>query len=182
MKNFLIKLSDKNIYKTLAKEPLTYVAGAVLLAVLQTAHFTILKGGWGVTGPVSNWGAWALGAVGVDVSTWSFFSSPAAQKTLEAGFFKDGGSLRNLGVIVGACMATLFASQFKFKVIKSWRQVAAAVLGGLLMGYGARIANGCNVGALFTGTISMSLSGWIYMLGLIVGAYVGGKLLVKFFM
>ncbi len=182
MKQFLIKLSDNSIFKTLAKEPLTYVAGAALLAVLQIAHYAIFKNGWGVTGPASNWGAWVLGLFGTDVTSWSFFSSEGAQKTLEAGILKDGGSLRNIGVIVGALMATLFASQFKFKIVKSWRQVAAAVLGGLLMGYGARIANGCNVGALFTGIISMSLSGWVYMVGLVAGTFVGGKLLVKYFM
>lgn len=181
MKQFLIKLSDNSIFKTLAKEPLTYVAGAALLAVLQTAHYAIFKSGWGVTGPISNWGAWLLDFLGTDVANWSFFSSEAAKKTLDAGILNDGGSLRNIGVIVGALMATLFASQFKFKIVKSWRQVAAAVIGGLLMGYGARIANGCNVGALFTGITSMSLSGWVYMVGLVAGALVGGRLLAKFY-
>lgn len=182
MKTTLLKISDSSVYRTLAKEPLTYVAGATLLAVLQIVHFTTLKSGWGIVGPMANWGAWMLGAVGIDISSWSFFSTPTAQKTLEGGLLNDGPSLRNLGVIVGACLAALLASQFKIKPIKHGRQIVAAVLGGLLMGYGARIANGCNVGALFTGTISMSLSGWVFLLGLSAGAFVGGKLLVKFFM
>ena len=44
--------------------------------------------------------------------------------------------MRNIGIILGALFATLMASQFKIKKLKSWRQVAAAVLGGLAMGYG----------------------------------------------
>ena len=90
--------------------------------------------------------------------------------------------MRNLGIIIGALFATLLASQFKFKKIKSKKQIIAAVLGGLLMGYGARIGFGCNIGAFFSGIASMSLSGWVYGIFLFVGAYVGSKLLVKFFM
>ena len=56
------------------------------------------------------------------------------------------------------------------------------MLGGLLMGYGARIGFGCNIGALFSGIASFSVSGWVYMVFLFLGAWVGSKLLVKFFM
>ncbi|PKM86325.1 MAG: YeeE/YedE family protein, partial [Firmicutes bacterium HGW-Firmicutes-12] len=98
------------------------------------------------------------------------------------GFLNDPGSLRNLGVIFGAMLATLLASQFKIKKIKSIKQVVAAILGGLLMGYGARIAFGCNIGALFGGIASLSLSGWVFGAFLFLGAMVGSKLLVKYFM
>jgi len=74
------------------------------------------------------------------------------------------------------------ASGFKFKKIKSFKQVLAASLGGLLMGYGARIAFGCNIGALFSGIASMSLSGWVFAIFMLGGAIVGSKLLVKYFM
>ena len=90
--------------------------------------------------------------------------------------------MRNLGIIFGALMATLLASQFKIKKLKSWKQVIAAVLGGLLMGYGARIGFGCNIGALYSGISSLSLSGWAYALFLFLGAIIGSKLLVKYFM
>ena len=79
-------------------------------------------------------------------------------------------------------LATLLASQFKFKKIKAVRQVVAAVLGGLLMGYGARLAFGCNIGAFFSGIASLSLSGWLFGASLLIGAFIGSKLLIKFFM
>ena len=182
MKEFFIKLGDNSIYKRLMKEPLTYVAGAVLLAVLQTAHLAALGSGWGVTSAFADWGAWISGLFGADVSSWSYFATEKAQKTLAGGFLADGGSLRNVGVIVGALVATLYASQFKIKKIKAMRQVVAAILGGLLMGYGARLAMGCNIGALFTGISSLSLSGWVFALFLLVGSWIGSKLLAKYFM
>ncbi|WDC85116.1 YeeE/YedE thiosulfate transporter family protein [Caloramator sp. mosi_1] len=50
------------------------------------------------------------------------------------------------------------------------------------MGYGARISFGCNIGALFSGVASMSLHGWVFMVFIFVGAFIGSKLLVKYFM
>ncbi len=182
MKQFFIRLGENPIYKKLLKEPLTYIAGAVLLAVFQIAHFSSLGSGWGVTSTFANWGAWIFEALGGDVSNWVYFSGEKAQKALESSFLADGGSIRNLGIIVGALAATLFASQFKFKKLKSLRQAVAAILGGLLMGYGARMAGGCNIGALFTGISSFSLSGWIFGAFLLAGAFIGSKLLAKYFM
>lgn len=182
MKEFWNKLGSNKFFKTLLKEPLTYVTGAVLLGIFQIAHLAVFDSGWGVTSTFANWGAWLYQAVGGDVSNWAYFASEKAQKTLSAGFMMDGGSIRNIGIILGALIAVLFASQFKIKKIKSLKQVVAAILGGLLMGYGARLAGGCNVGALFTAIASLSLSGWIFGLFLLVGAFIGSKLLARYFM
>jgi uncharacterized membrane protein YedE/YeeE len=95
--------------------------------------------------------------------------------------FKDPSSLTNLGIVAGALLSALLASQFRIKRIKSSRQVAAAVLGGLVMGLGARMAFGCNIGDLFTGLPSMSLHGWVFMVAIFMGAAAGSKLLVKYF-
>ena len=50
---------------------------------------------------------------------------------------------------------------------------AGAVLGGILMGYGARIAFGCNIGAYFGGIASFSLHGWLWGLLAIAGTFAG---------
>lgn len=182
MKDFFLKISNNEIYQRLFKNPFTYVGGAVMLAFFNVLTFAFTGNGWGVTGAFANWAVWALQPFGLDVSSWPSFASEAAQKTLAGGFLADGTSVRNLGIILGALLATLLASQFKIKKIKSIRQVVAAVIGGLLMGYGARLANGCNIGALFSGTSSLSVSGWVFAATLLVGAYIGSKLLKKFFM
>lgn len=182
MKEFFNRLGKNPTYKRLLKEPWPYVAGAVMLSFFQVLHLTLMGSGWGASGAFATWGGWVLELFGADTSTMAAFSSESAQKTLAGGFFADSASLRNLGIILGALLAALLASQFKIKKIKSVRQVFAAVIGGLLMGYGARVAGGCNVGALFSGISSLSVAGWIYGLILMIGAWIGGKLLVKFFM
>lgn len=182
MKKFWGKLEKNQYYAAIFKNPFTYVTGAVLLSALQIALLAASGNPWGVSGTFTNWGAWLWEAFGGSVDKWFYFSSTGAQNTLNAGFLNDPGSIQNVGIIVGALVASLLASQFKFKKIKSVRQVVAAVLGGLLMGYGARLAFGCNIGAFFSGISSLSLSGWVFGFFLLIGAFIGSKLLAKFFM
>jgi hypothetical protein len=52
----------------------------------------------------------------------------------------------------------------------------AAILGGLLMGYGARLAFGCNIGAFFSGVASFSLHGWLWIVFALLGTWIGVKL------
>lgn len=180
--DFWNKISNHRYYKMVFKNPFTYITGAVLLSLFQIAIFAYSGSPWGVSGTFANWGAWIYELFGGNVEKWYYFSSSGAQATLENGVLSHTGSWLNFGIIFGALLATLLASQFKFKKIKSIRQVVAAVLGGLLMGYGARLAGGCNIGALFSAIASLSLSGWVFAVFLFIGAFLGSKLLAKFFM
>ncbi len=182
MKALLEKIKKNEFYKVWFKDALPYITGAVLLSLLQIVTFATTGNPWGIAGILTNWGAWLFEAVGGSVDNWYYFSSPGAQATLNGGFLNHADSWRNIGIILGALFAALMASSFKIKKIKSWRQVIAAVLGGLMMGYGARIAFGCNIGALFSGIASLSVSGWVFALFLLLGAIVGSKVLVKYFM
>ena len=182
LEEFWRKISKNRYYIQFFKNPFSYVTGAVLLALFNIAIFAYSGNPWGVTGTFANWGAWLYRLFGGNVDKWYYFSSASAQTTLENGFLNNTGSWQNIGIIFGALLATLLASQFKFKKIKSARQIVAAVCGGLLMGYGARLAGGCNIGALFSGIASMSLSGWVFAVSLFAGAFIGSKLLTKFFM
>lgn len=179
---FFDKVKKNEYYLKWIKSPLTYVAAAILLSLFQI--FTLASTGnpWGVSGVFAYWGAWMYEAVGGSVDKWYYFASSGAQSTLDAGFLNHAGTWRNLGIIFGALATTLLASGFKIKKIKSKKQIFAASIGGLLMGYGARIAYGCNIGALFSGIASLSLSGWVFAIAMFFGAVVGSKLLLKFFM
>ncbi len=41
------------------------------------------------------------------------------------------------------------------------------------MGFGTRLSNGCNVGALYTPIANFSLSGWIFLIVMVTGGVVG---------
>ena len=52
-------------------------------------------------------------------------------------------------------------------------ELISATIGGLLMGIGARLSFGCNIGAFLGGTASGSLHGWIWFAMAFVGTYFG---------
>jgi uncharacterized membrane protein YedE/YeeE len=70
----------------------------------------------------------------------------------------------------------LLHNEFKWK-FPSLELAMWALIGGALMGIGSRLGLGCNVGAFFVRTANGDLSGWLFGLGMVGGAYVG----VKFF-
>ena len=53
-----------------------------------------------------------------------------------------------------ALTASGLAGRFKPAWAVSRRSLVAAIGGGLLLGYGARLAYGCNIGAYFSGVAS----------------------------
>ncbi len=182
MNKLFDKLKNNDIYKAWFKDALPYAVGAILLSVFQIVTYITTGSPWGVSGVFADWGAWIFRALGGSVDRWFAYSSPTAQATLDAGILNSATSWRNIGIIVGALFATLMASGFKFKKIKSWKQVIAAMLGGLLMGYGAKVALGCNIGAFYSSIAVGNIAGWVFAIFLFLGAIVGSKLLVKFFM
>ncbi len=171
----------KTLHKRFLKDPWSYYTGAVILGLLNVAILAAAGTGWGVSGVFFYWGAMIFKLCGGDPEQWAFFANAKHLAMLNKGFWGNPGSVRNFAIIVGALLTSLLAAQFKIKMIKSWRQVVAAALGGLLMGYGAMTAFGCNIGGLFSGTASMSLHGWVFLVFIFLGGIVGSKILVKFF-
>ncbi|MEJ2423245.1 MAG: YeeE/YedE thiosulfate transporter family protein [Candidatus Thiodiazotropha sp.] len=80
----------------------------------------------------------------------------------------------SIGIILGAAVIALLRREFKWKV-PNLETAAFAIIGGALMGIGARVGMGCNVGAFFATVTNGDLTGWIFLLGMIGGGYFGVK-------
>ena len=89
--------------------------------------------------------------------------------------------VRDTPVWVGALLAASLAGKFapNFNIPK--RSLMAAIVGGLLLGYGARLAYGCNIGAYFSGIASGSVHGWLWLVFAFLGNGLGVKLRPIFF-
>ena len=147
--------------------------GALLLAGLNVVTLLVSGGAWGVTFAFSLWGSKILDAVGVDVLSWPFWQDPANLAKYQAGFLAEKTSVMDLGIVLGALVASAAAGAFVVHRRIPPRLALGAVLGGILMGYGARIAFGCNIGAYFGGIASFSLHGWLWGVMAIVGTVAG---------
>ncbi|MGG5254428.1 YeeE/YedE thiosulfate transporter family protein [Neobacillus sp. SM06] len=177
-----MKIQSHPIYKKLFKNAWPYWLGGLLLGLINMLMFSATGKAWGVTTAFAYWGAWIFQGFGGHPETWAFFQGNKMDALLHETIFSHAESITDLGIIVGAFFAALAASQFKIKKIKSMKQVVAAIAGGLLMGYGARLSFGCNIGALFSGTASLSLHGWVFIIFIFIGAWIGSKILVKWIM
>jgi hypothetical protein len=88
----------------------------------------------------------------------------------------DVTSVMDFGIILGALLAAILAGRFAPSLKISVPSLAAAVIGGLLLGYGARIAYGCNIGAYFSGIASSSVHGWVWFASAFAGNMLGTRL------
>lgn len=150
--------------------PWPLIAGALGLAAVNVATLALAGRPWGITSGFALWGSKALAALGVDVASWPYWQGSAA---LEASVFSDITSVMNMGILLGALTAAGLAGRFAPVWRIPVRSLAAAVLGGLLLGYGARIAYGCNIGAFFSGVASTSLHGWLWLVAAFAGSVLG---------
>ncbi|RKD69466.1 hypothetical protein ATL39_2884 [Sinobaca qinghaiensis] len=143
-------------------------AAAVILAVLNALTLATRDAPWGVTSAFTLWGSKAAYAMGFDVESWSYWAGDLA--TLHGSIFADSTTILNFGVILGAFLASAAGGLFSFTKIKAGN-AAASVIGGLLMGYGARLAFGCNIGAYFGGIASFSAHGYIWGVMALAGTF-----------
>lgn len=144
-------------------------AAAIVLALLNALTLTIRGNPWGITSAFALWGGKALMAAGVDVSAWGYFSG-ANGAALTNTVLADSTSVMNFGIMLGAFISAALQGTFKPKRMKPG-VAGAAIIGGLLMGYGARLAFGCNIGAYFGGIASFSLHGWVWAVMAMLGTY-----------
>lgn len=161
----------------LMRGPWPLVLSAGLLALLNWATLAIAGHPWSITWAFALWAAKAAVALGWEPATNGFWADGFPARALARPLLHDTTSVMNVGIMLGAMMAASAAGRL---AEMSWRipgrSLLAAILGGLLLGYGARLAYGCNIGAFFSGIASTSLHGWVWILFAIVGNVVGVRL------
>ncbi|MBB6467344.1 hypothetical protein HNQ96_003223 [Aminobacter lissarensis] len=153
--------------------PWPLVGAGLVLAGLNIATLATAGHPWSVTFGFGLWGAKVAQAAGVPVETWAFWNWPGPAKALGSSVLADVTSVMNFGIILGAALAAGLAGKFAPKVHVTFASFLAAAIGGVLMGYGARLSFGCNVGALFSGIASGSVHGWLWFASAFVGSLGG---------
>jgi uncharacterized membrane protein YedE/YeeE len=160
----------------LLRGPWPLVAGALGLAAVNIATLLLAGRPGGVTSAFALWGSKLLAALGVNVAAWPYWQSAARAAELQGSVFSDVTSVMDFGIMLGALTAAGLAGRFA----PTWRvplkSLAAALAGGLLLGYGARIAYGCNIGAYFSGIASSSVHGWVWFVAAFGGNVAGTRL------
>ena len=149
------------------------LVGTVVIAALCWLVFIISGNPWGITFGFTLWGAKIAASLGVPVAEFTFWQWAGPQRALTHSVLADVSSLMDIGMVIGAGLLAAIGGGLGRQSWPSLRQLLAAALGGILMGIGARLGFGCNIGAFLAGIASGSLHGWIWFVMAMAGSWVG---------
>jgi uncharacterized protein len=150
-----------------------YIIGGFSIGLLCIAVFVAGGHPWSVTFGYTVWGAKAAIALGFDLSHAAFWQWPGPKRALTESVLSDTSSLTDFGMLFGAMAAAAASKPFAASAWPPIKSILAAGIGGLLMGWGARLGFGCNIGAFVGGVASGSLHGWIWFLAALPGCLIG---------
>ena len=167
-------------WRTLLVGPWSMAGGALALALLSGLTLLLAGRPWGVTWGFTLWAAKLADQLGWDPSSSVLWQQERFTTALRGGLFEDITSVMNLGIVLGAAAAAAAAGRLSFRLPTSASAVGASLLGGLLMGYGAWLSYGCNVGAYLAGIASTSLHGWLWIVFALLGTAIGVRLRPRF--
>ncbi len=151
-----------------------YLAGIGLGLVLLSA-FVIMGRGLGASGALSS-------VVTLGVSTIAPAHAQSNQfyqnylNTPNENPLNDWLVYEILGVLIGGLISGLIAGRIRRTVDKGMRvtdstRMVYAFFGGILMGFGSKIARGCTSGQALTGGALLSVGSWVFMIAVFASAY-----------
>ena len=153
------------LVKSEATKYMNPLAAGILLGMVLLATFVITGHGLGATGFTTRLTAW-IGMHAVPAAT-------SANDYL-GGMVEDGNPLgvwitwQVVGVAIGALLSGFLAKRIHIqldgkKYLGGTKRPVTALLGGLLAGFGARIAAGCTSGLGLSGAAVLSLAGFTFL-------------------
>lgn len=84
-----------------------------------------------------------------------------------------------LGIILGSALSAWHLVEWRWSRGAPWPQTASVLFGGILMGVASRLAAGCNIWHLWGGLPVFAVQSYLFLLGLLPGAWLGGRLLLR---
>jgi len=159
------------------KEPRPYVhpyLAGTLLGVVLFLSFYLTGGGLGASG--------ALSRIQTGVLDW--FAPGHVDRT--AYFAEMAGGARNawdnsgvymlVGTLLGGLVSGLFNRRVRWELRKGPRvsnatRLTFALVGGAIMGYGARLARGCTSGQALSGGAVLSVGSWAFAFSIFAAGY-----------
>ncbi len=98
-----------------------------------------------MTGEFTRWGGQLLQLAGVHTEQWGYFKLIHLEGTPLTRI--DGMMI--IGMFGGCFAAALWANNIKLRLPRSRIRIIQAVAGGIIAGFGARLAMGCNLAAFY---------------------------------
>jgi len=163
----------KDFYKIMCRSEWNATVTGVLVAFLSVMIMAWWRP-WGAVGAIRNWGDWIMyGITSLTGAEYGFFSYYLKEPK---SVFQDSGSIIGIGFVTGAFISACLGKDFAFR-IPPYREMVKAMIAGVLMGIGATLAGGCNVGGMYNAIGNLAANGFTMWIGLVAGVLLGLKLL-----
>ena len=159
-----------------------YVAG-VGLGLTLLAAFILMGEGLGASGGFTRYVvaviAWVAPHYVAHSSYWSEYAGTGQSPLISFG------ALELIGVVVGGLVSGWLAHRLRITVDKGPRVSARArfvlaLLGGVLTGYGARLARGCTSGLALSGGALLSAGAWAFMMAVFAAGFAGAYFMRRY--
>ena len=149
--------------------------GGLMLGLMLFGSFFITSHGVGASGAINRVVVFFEGLVAqnhVDMTPYLAHMGGGSKNPLNSWII-----WLVLGIILGGAVSGLINGRFKFEIFHGPRispttRMIMAVIGGIIMGYGARMARGCTSGQGLSGGSVLSVGSWLYLFAVFAGAYV----------
>lgn len=156
------------------------IVGGLVLGLLNLLLF-IRFHPLGVVGEISRWSTSLTNMMGLpSLELRGMENLGACALGMTDGSWLTEGLFLNVGIVAGAAASSMFSGEFRIRVPRSPIRYGQSLVGGIAMGYGAGLGLGCTLGAFFSAVPSLALSGWVYAIGLTLGAFLGTKIIRRF--
>ena len=149
-----------------------YLVGS-LIGVLSWFSFIISKKALGTSTSYARASA-RLGSLccGKAVYDWKYYQKYKPELEWQ--------SMLVIGIVIGSFISALLSGEFaltfrpltEFESVLNqniWGRIFSAFTGGILLGFGARLAGGCTSGHGISGAFQLSIASWISLIAFFVG-------------
>ncbi len=149
------------------------LAAGTLLGVALLLTFAITGHGLGASGFFARTAAWLASAIAPE---W------AASNSYFGPFVRSGNPLASwisweiVGVIIGGFLGATAAGRFRLGIergpsISAGTRLLSALVGGVLVGFGARLAQGCTSGVGLSGAGTLAVAGFVFLAGFFAAGF-----------
>lgn len=171
------------IYRQVLKDPSfnnpRFLITVLIIALSSLGVLLVSGQPWSIASVFTLWSLKFSELIGIDLG-WEFWDVSTLYGTRMANpFLDDPITLTTLGFILGAILITLLGKRESERPWPSCKLILYSIIGGLLMGFGATISFGCNIGAFLSGIMSGSLHGWLWIFWAGLGNLVAIKWILR---
>jgi len=153
-----------------------WLKAALVIGILYAVHLAVAGQPWGIVYGLGLWGAKIAAGLGMDLTQDAFWGvAPHAARLAEPALW-DITSLTNIGLLFGTMAASRWTNPDGATHRLSAKQWIVGLTSGLILGYSARLAFGCNIGGFLGGVASASLHGWVWFAMAFAGSVFGVRL------